>query len=120
MSALFVKHFPGATIHAFEPVGSTFRELQRAVGHHPRLVLHKMAASDTAGSATIRLFEDLAKNTLAGNLVDSLRANPCGLENIEMCRLDSVVGQFKVDSIDLLKSMWRVLRQMFSVAAVST
>jgi lipoate-protein ligase B len=79
-----------------------------------------MAASDTAGSATIRLFEDPAKNTLAGNLVDSLRANPCGLENIEMCRLDSVVGQFKVDSIDLLKSMWRVLRQMFSVAAVST
>ena len=58
ISERFLRHFPEATIHAFEPVGSTFTRLQRALGHHPRLTLHNMAASDAAGPATIRLFDD--------------------------------------------------------------
>jgi FkbM family methyltransferase len=103
ISSLFLNHFPEASIHAFEPVDSTFKKLQRALGHHPRLVLHKMAASDTEGSATIRLFDCAAINTLVGDLVDSLRTNPSGLEKIEMCRLDVFISGFKIDVIDLLK-----------------
>jgi hypothetical protein len=63
--ALFLRHFPKVNIHAFEPVGSTFTKLEKALGHHPRLALHKMAASDTAGSNAIRLFNDPANNTLS-------------------------------------------------------
>ena len=103
MSALFLTHFPEADIHAFEPVGSTFRKLQRALGHHTRVALHKVAASDTAGSATIRLFDDPTKNTLCSDLADSLRNNPAGLEKIEVCRLDAAISEFQVDHIDLLK-----------------
>jgi FkbM family methyltransferase len=103
MSALFMKHFPKATIHAFEPVGSTFTKLENALGQHPRLALHKMAASDAAGSATIRLFNDPAKNTLVSDLIDSLRTNPSGLEKIKICRLDAVISEYKVAYIDLLK-----------------
>jgi len=103
VSERFLRHFPQATIHAFEPVSSTFRRLQRTLGRHPRLTLHKMAASDTAGSATIRLFDDPAKNTLVGDLVDSYHINPSGFEKIEMCRLDAVISEFKIDYIDLLK-----------------
>jgi FkbM family methyltransferase len=103
MTALFMKHFPEATIHAFEPVGATFTKLQRALGHHSRLALHQMAASETAGSAIMRLFDDPAKNTLVRDLADSFRTNPAGLEKVEMCRLDAVMSEFKVDHIDLLK-----------------
>jgi FkbM family methyltransferase len=103
MAELFVNHFPRATVHAFEPVDSTFTKLLRALGKHPRVVLHRLAASDTAGVATIRLFDDPMKNTLVKDLADSLRTSPSGLENIEMSRLDSVINEFKVSSIDLLK-----------------
>jgi FkbM family methyltransferase len=103
MCKLFMRHFPKAKIHAFEPVDATFRNLQKALGNHRRLALHKMAASDTAGSASIRLFDDSLKNTLVSDLADSLRTNPIGLEKIEMCRLDSFVSELKVDQIDLLK-----------------
>jgi FkbM family methyltransferase len=103
MSALFSKHFPMATIHAFEPVGSTFTKLQQALGHHRRFALHKMAASDEAGSTTIRLFDDPAKNTLVNDLSDSYHSNSSGVETIEMCRLDAIISELKVDFIDLLK-----------------
>jgi FkbM family methyltransferase len=103
MSALFLKQFPRAAVHAFEPVGSTFKKLEMALGHRPRLVLHKMAASDTKGSATIRVFDRGAMNTLAGDLADSLRNKPSGLEKVEMCRLDDFVSEYKIDCVDLLK-----------------
>jgi FkbM family methyltransferase len=103
MAELFVSHFPQATVHAFEPVDSTFAKLTRAVGKHPRVIPHRMAASDTAGLATIRLFDDSARNTLVSDLTDSLRTDSSGLEDIEMLRLDAVMAELKVDSIDLLK-----------------
>jgi FkbM family methyltransferase len=103
MSTLFIKHFPEASIHAFEPVNSTFTKLEQALGHHHRVTLHKMAAGDTTGSGTIRLFDDPAKNTLVDDLTDSLRSGPSGVEKIEMCRLEGVISQLKVDLIDLLK-----------------
>ena len=62
-----------------------------------------MAASDTPGPATIRLFDDSAKNTLVNDLADSLHNNHSGLERIDMCRLDVIISEFKVDHIDLLK-----------------
>jgi FkbM family methyltransferase len=103
MSALFVKHFPEATVHAFEPVGSTFAKLERALGCNSRLALHKFAASDTAGPATIRLFDDPAKNTLVTDLTDSCRTISSGLEKVQMLRLDAVISELKVRFVDLLK-----------------
>jgi FkbM family methyltransferase len=103
MSALFTRHFPHATVHAFEPVSSTYAKLQRALGHHPRVALHKMAASDKAGLTTIRLFDDPAKNTLVSDLADSLRADPTGVEKIEMRRLDTFISEFNLEQVDLLK-----------------
>jgi FkbM family methyltransferase len=103
MSALFVKHFPEAKIHAFEPVGSTFAKLQRALGSNSRLALHRFAASDTAGPATICLFEDPGKNTLVTDLTDSCRTNPSGLEKVQTLRLDAVISQLKFRFVDLLK-----------------
>jgi FkbM family methyltransferase len=103
MAALFVKHFPAATVHAFEPVGSTFAELQRALGYNSRLALHKFAAGDTAGPATIRLFDDSGKNTLVSELTDNCRTNPSGLEKVQMFRLDAFISELKVGFVDLLK-----------------
>jgi FkbM family methyltransferase len=103
MSELFMKHFPGAIIHAFEPVNSTFAKLQHRLGQHPRLALHNFGASDLPGTAHIRLFNDSAKNTLISGLADSFHNNSRGLEKIELVRLDTVVSEMKIDSIDLLK-----------------
>jgi FkbM family methyltransferase len=103
MSALFIKHFPKATIHAFEPVGTTFTSLHHSLGHHRRVALHKIAASDTAGSATIRLFDDPAKNTLISDLADNYHTNSWGQETIKICRLDDIITEFQIHLIDLLK-----------------
>jgi FkbM family methyltransferase len=103
LSALFMRQFPRATIHAFEPVASSFAKLQRTLGCHPRLVLHRVAASDIGGLATIRLFDDSAKNTLVKDLVDSLHTNSSGSESIETCRLDAFITECSASCIDLLK-----------------
>jgi FkbM family methyltransferase len=103
MSALFRKHFPVATIHAFEPVDSTFTKLQQTLGPHRRFALHKVAASDKTGSSKIRLFDDPAQNTLVEDLSDSYHINSRGFETIELRRLDDVISELRVNYIDLLK-----------------
>lgn len=45
------KAFPCGTIHAFEPVGSTFRELLQNVGRMPKVHCHQLALCDQRGTA---------------------------------------------------------------------
>jgi FkbM family methyltransferase len=100
---LYLEHFPQATVHAFEPVNSTFIQLQKGLGTHQRARLHQLAASDSSGFATIRKFENSQSSTLNSELSDNLRAIPSGEEKIETARMDELIPKLGVERIDLLK-----------------
>jgi FkbM family methyltransferase len=100
---LYLERFPKATVHAFEPVKTTFFELQRAVGTHQRARLYQLAASDSNGSAKIRKFDDCQSSTLNRGLSDNLRSVSSGEETIEMLRLDAVIPKQGIQKIDFMK-----------------
>jgi FkbM family methyltransferase len=102
-SKLFLRHCPSATIHALEPVQSTFGRLQQALGSEPRVRLHPIAASNQTGTAVIRTFANSEKNTLVTELQDSLCIEPTGEEKIKTARLDEFLEQTKLQRIDFLK-----------------
>jgi FkbM family methyltransferase len=103
MTRLFLRHFPNAIIHAFEPVSSTFVRLQKAFGNLPRARLYALAAAEVSGAAMMRTFAASGLNTMVDQLQDGLRANQVGEEKIETCRLDQIVGKFGIRKVDLLK-----------------
>jgi FkbM family methyltransferase len=102
-SELFLRQFPSATVHALEPVQTTFDRLQERLSSKPRMRFHRLAASDKSGTALIRTFESSEKNTLVTDLKDSLRINAIGEEEIKTQRLDEFFGEIKLQQVDLLK-----------------
>jgi FkbM family methyltransferase len=103
VTKLFLHHFPNASVHALEPVKSSFGRLQKALRSEPRAQIHRLAAGDCSGRATIRTFGASGLNTLVVNLQDGLRAGQTGEEEVETCRLDELMNKFKVNKVDLLK-----------------
>jgi FkbM family methyltransferase len=99
---LYLEHFPKATVHAFEPVKSTFGHLQEAVGHDSRVRLHHLAASDSSGFATIRKFDNSQSSTLNSGLSDTLRVISSGEEQIETSRIDALIPKLGVERIDFM------------------
>jgi FkbM family methyltransferase len=100
---LYLAHFPSATVHALEPVQSTFSQLQLALGDDPRARLHHLAASDSNGIAAIRKFEDSQTSTLNPGLSDNMRAIAAGEEQIETSRIDALIPKLGIEGIDLMK-----------------
>lgn len=103
LSRLLLRHFPNATVHAFEPVESTFGRLEKSFGQEQRARLHRLAASDVTGSAIMRTFRFAGLNTMVNDLQDGLRTNQIGEERIETCRLDEITSQLGIKKVDLLK-----------------
>lgn len=103
LTQLFLHHFPNAVIHAFEPVERTFVALQESLGQEPRTALHRMAAADVNGTATMRTFAHSGLNTMVHQLQDGLRAEQIGEEKIATCRLDQIIKQFGIKKVELLK-----------------
>ena len=100
---LFLRHFPSAIVHAYEPVASTFTKLQESFSSEPRARFHALAAGDVTGFGTIRIFAASGLNTMVIGLQDGLRENQIGEERIETCRLDQMMGKCQIQKIDLLK-----------------
>jgi FkbM family methyltransferase len=100
---LYLEYFPKATIHAFEPVESTFSRLRHALQDDQRVRLHRLAASDLNGTAKIRKFENSQSSTLNPGLSDHLRASSAGEEQIETIRLDALIPKLGIQRIDFMK-----------------
>lgn len=101
----FRRLFPQAQLHSFEPVASTFSQLQAKVGGHPRTTCHHMALGSTNGPQEIHIFPDSEMNSL-------LALDPKGTfyakkasheETIQVQRLDDFAQQHNLQQIDLLK-----------------
>jgi FkbM family methyltransferase len=57
-TARFAQRWPGATIHAFEPVPSAFAEVEARTGHLPQVRRYAEALSDRTGTATMHVSAD--------------------------------------------------------------
>jgi FkbM family methyltransferase len=98
---LLSRFFPGATIHSFEPVSSTFRELMANCGQLKGVHMHATAMGREPGRQTIRL------QTLSE--LNSLRfpaTNPSDPGAVETIEIETVAGfceKHGIDRIDVLK-----------------
>lgn len=101
--AVFLRHFPNAFVHAFEPVGHTFQRLEQSFGQAPRARLYPLAAAAVAGEAAIRTFGFSGLNTMVNGLNDGLRENQIGEETVETRRLDQIMRESGIRRVDLLK-----------------
>jgi FkbM family methyltransferase len=93
--------FPAATIHAFEPVSSTFNLLQRSTSGMNGLFLHKCAAGNRNGRATMSVGPESEWNKISPALGASGTRSE---EDVEMVTLDAFLEQKGISSVDLLKT----------------
>lgn len=96
------KAFPCGTIHAFEPVGSTFRELLQNVGRMPKVHCHQLALCDQRGTASMVV----GNNSLLGHLsvdpANEILASQ-DLESVTTETVDNFCLGHKISFVDLLK-----------------
>jgi len=98
---LLKQYFPAATIHSFEPVLSTFKDLQSRCGRLRGVHLHQLALARESGQTMIRLQTNSELN--------SLRFLASGLDDAaaEMVTVTTVAAfceQRGIDRIDALKT----------------
>jgi FkbM family methyltransferase len=95
-AAAILRTAPHAHVHCFEPVSSTFAELQRNVGEDPRVTLNNAALSQFTGMGHVT-----ATPLGTANNVEERPSN-----KTEPCHLwagDEYLTAMNVDRVDLLK-----------------
>lgn len=94
--------FPTAQIHAFEPVPSTFAQLQANVRGDPLTQCHPLALAERAGTITIKINAKSELNSLSPALRDAADLNATEVA----LTLDTTAGfcaRHGITHIDLLK-----------------
>ena len=97
-SRAILKTFPGATVHAFEPVADTFETLRRTLGAEPRIHLNRAAVSSTNGDVHI-----VAESQLS-HIVPAAAAGAPGVESVSAVTLDTYCEQHAIEHINILKT----------------
>ncbi|MEO0531824.1 MAG: FkbM family methyltransferase [Planctomycetota bacterium] len=103
-SLAYASAFPKATIHALEPVSSTFDKLSDRVESIRRIRPHRLALGASAGEMTITLYGDQGKSSLKDSLADSARGGVSGSEQVEVRTLDEFVSTEGIEHVSLLKT----------------
>ena len=102
----YLKAFPEATIHAFEPVPETFGLLRDRVGDEPRVHLVNAAVSDSVGEAEITLGDAHYADSMAREPVarageeDGRRGRKI---RIRTTTIDAYCEQLGIDRVGVLK-----------------
>ncbi len=97
----YARHWPRAGILSFEPVRSSFAELERnCAGTGIRCVNCALGRED--GRVRMRLHDNSELNSFV-DAADSAAGGSSGSEEVSVRRLDSVMREFGIDAIDLLK-----------------
>lgn len=102
----FLKAFPAARVHAFEPHPTTFRELQKL--SDPRLRQHNLALGETSGSVTMYEYGETGGASLRNSLAPNARtASQFGYQaterSVACTTLDAFCADQGIDRVDLLK-----------------
>jgi FkbM family methyltransferase len=99
----FMRLFPQAKIHSFEPVGDTFRILQRRMAQQPNVAAHSLAFSDRIGDAEI----NLSRMSVLASLEDNFELNRGRFsgerERVRLQTLSRWCADQGINHIDLLK-----------------
>lgn len=101
VSAKLAQRFPHATIHAFEPIGSSFEILQRAARRFLQVVPHHMAISNADGMARMR-----SKTTSQTNHIidhDGPISTADQLEEVPTRSIDSVAAELGISTVSFCK-----------------
>ena len=96
------KHWPHATVHAFEPVSSTYAALTAAVGQFGGVHCHPLALADQAGVKAVRVLPHSQANSLKPNRVAT--AAGAVIQELRLARLDDFCREHQVEQIDVLKT----------------
>ena len=98
---LLGRFFPGATVHSFEPVSSTFRELQANCGRMKGVRLHQLALGREPGRLTLQL----QANSELNSLKFSVAGPPvsASTESVTVATAAGFCSGQGIDRIDLLK-----------------
>jgi FkbM family methyltransferase len=101
-SLALVGRFPTATIHAFEPVTSTFGHLRAATRAHGNITCHRTGLSDRAGTIEFEATPDSVYNSIA----TSDHCSPPGAprEFAPVTTIDQFIAGLGVARVDLLKT----------------
>lgn len=93
----FSDAFPGATVHSFEPVASTFEILQANVAGRKEILCHRLAMGSAPGVAQIYLTTHDTMNSLVRP--DTV----LGEETVRVTTVDEFASAQNIERIDLLK-----------------
>ncbi|MHA7814292.1 MAG: FkbM family methyltransferase [Phycisphaerales bacterium] len=100
-SRALLKRFPKATIHAFEPVSTTFAKLEANCSGIHRINTHNFALGSTRSTSIITN----ADNSLINSIVRDQGTDSVGAtETIEVYPLDEFCSANNITQIDVLKS----------------
>jgi FkbM family methyltransferase len=91
--------FPGATVHAFEPVAENFAALQAAMAGEPDVHLHPVALGSQPATVEIALQPDSQTHSLR-HAADGASGRT---EHLTVTTLDAFVAAHGIERIDLLK-----------------
>jgi len=92
----YAEFFPGARIHSFEPVRSTFEILERNTRSMPNITAHRIAMGSGSGRAMISLQPNSQHNSLL------VKQNGSS-EEVEVSSLDAFCMERGIATIDFLK-----------------
>jgi FkbM family methyltransferase len=95
------RRFPIATVHAFEPVRSSFEALRAAVGHLPGVHCHDVALSDQEGTRTISVVPGSVFNSLSAPLRN--QDEKAIQEEVRLTTLDRFAAARAIGAVDLIK-----------------
>lgn len=93
-----LQSFPGATVHAFEPVAESFDTLRQTLGADRRIRLTRAAVSSTAGVVHIQSQSQLS------HIVPASAAGRPGVETVAAVTLDHYCEQLGIAGIEILKT----------------
>jgi len=101
-SLALIQRFPAATIHAFEPVSSTFEHLRAATRAYPNITCHRAGLSDRAGTIEFEAAPDSVFNSIAqpGRAADPAAPR----EFAPVITIDQFIADLGVARVDLLKT----------------
>lgn len=103
MTSLFLKIFPEARVHAFEPYSVSFKRLSDAFGSHSRAVLNNIALSDESGETIMYVQDDPGYNSLNTTNNRPAQGGNGKSEKIILKTIDSYCIENNIGTIDFLK-----------------
>ena len=101
--AKFLKQFPHAEIHCFEPILDTYELLKENFQSHDRVIVNRVALGSENAKTTIRI-HDLSQSDLNSLKPSSMSQDPNSkIEEVTVLTGDSYLAKNKIFRVDLLK-----------------